>query len=240
MKIAEKIELFASRKLVDVKKISVGRLEELDVPRGKYLGNCLFERNVSLSSQAISDDLRVFFGAYSYMNDGGYLRSNVFIGRYCSIGRRVTIGAGKHSMDRLSTSPNIRNGNADPYSAKQKEILGLSSKPRKPVTVLMNDVWVGDGAVIVPGVTIGTGAVIGANAVVLKDVPPYAIVGGCPAKILKYRFPESVIAGLLKTDWWEFSDEQLKSFPTGNVFQLIDFMKDNKEFSPYYFETYRL
>jgi carbonic anhydrase/acetyltransferase-like protein (isoleucine patch superfamily) len=104
----------------------------------------------------------------------------------------------------------------------------------------MNDVWVGDGAVIVPGVTIGTGAVIGANAVVLKDVPPYAVVGGCPAKVLKYRFPEDVISGLLETDWWEFSDEQLKSFPTGNVFQMIDFMNSNKELNPYHFETYRL
>ena len=74
-------------------------------------------------------------------------------------------------------------------------------------TIIGNDVWVGANAIIISGVKIGDGAVIGAGAVVTKDVPPYAIVGGVPAKIIKYRFPKDKIDALLKIKWWDWSDK---------------------------------
>lgn len=90
---------------------------------------------------------------------------------------------------------------------KQEEILEKHITSKK--TVIGNDVWVGKNASIMAGVKIGDGAVIGAGAVVAKDVPPYAIVGGVPAKIIKYRFGEEQIDELLKIKWWDWSDETI-------------------------------
>ncbi|WP_140538245.1 DapH/DapD/GlmU-related protein [Mesorhizobium sp. B1-1-8] len=74
-----------------------------------------------------------------------------------------------------------------------------------------NDVWIGHGAIMLPGVAIGDGAVVGAGAVVTKDVPPYAIVVGSPAKVIRYRFSEDVVAKLLAIQWWQWDDEKVKS-----------------------------
>jgi hypothetical protein len=77
-----------------------------------------------------------------------------------------------------------------------------------------------------PGVHIVIGAVIGANAVVTSDVPPYAITAEVPAKTIKYRFPESVIDALLQSEWWELSPARLQTLPTGNIFQFVDELKN--------------
>lgn len=82
---------------------------------------------------------------------------------------------------------------------------------RKGQIIIENDVWVGHGATIMNGVTIHNGAVVAANSVVTKDVPPYAIVGGNPAKIIKYRFPQETIEKLLKISWWNWSSEKMTS-----------------------------
>lgn len=92
-------------------------------------------------------------------------------------------------------------------SKKQEEIFEKHISSKK--TVIGNDVWVGKNASIMAGVKIGDGAVIGAGAVVTKDVPPYAIVGGIPAKVIKYRFNEEQIEELLKIKWWNWSDKQI-------------------------------
>ena len=92
-------------------------------------------------------------------------------------------------------------------------------------TVIGNDVWIGKRAIIKAGVKIGDGAVVGAGAVVTKDVPPYAIVAGVPAKIIKYRFDEDTIAQLLKTKWWNLSDEELEK-RAGNITNVHEFLMD--------------
>ncbi|CQB50497.1 Chloramphenicol acetyltransferase [Vibrio cholerae] len=76
--------------------------------------------------------------------------------------------------------------------------------------MLGHDVWVGDGAFVRSGVTIGTGAVVAAGSVVVKDIQPYSIVGGNPAKHIKYRFESDVVDALLKLQWWTFRDEELR------------------------------
>lgn len=189
----------------------------------------MFEEGISLSSPVVTKSPNIFIGSHSYMNDGGYIRANTFIGRYCSIGRRVTIAAGIHDVSKVSTSP-VLNSKDSPYTPEQLSQLGITIVSRR-YTVLENDVWVGDGAIIMPGLRIQTGSVIGANSVVTRDIPPYAVVCGAPARIIKYRFPENIIQQLLETEYWEFSKHSLGCLPTGNVFEFINsvrMIKDDK------------
>lgn len=219
MRLSEKLELFRSPDVLPATSVRSEELGTLGIKGGRHLVRVHFEQSVVLSSPAIGG--ASFLGAHSYMNDGGCLRSGVFVGRYCSIGRRVTLGAGSHSMLGLSTSPAVRMGTATPYT--RDEIKALGGRRRKPShTVLNSDVWIGDGAVIIPGATIGVGAVIGANSVVTKDVPAYAVVGGVPARVIKYRFPDDIICRLLATEWWEHSAEMIGALPTGNVFEFLE------------------
>lgn len=88
-----------------------------------------------------------------------------------------------------------------------------------------NDVWIGQNAVIMDGVKIGDGAIVAAGAVVTKDVAPYAIVGGVPAKLIKYRFDEATIKDLLRLKWWELSDKEILSLPVNDVKESIKRLK---------------
>lgn len=237
MNLSEKLEVFRSPESLPAVRVRPDGLAAIQISNARYLGRILFEQSVVLSSPVIGNN--AFVGANSYMNDGGCLRDGVFVGRYCSIGRRVTLGAGSHSMLGLSTSPAVRRGSANPYTRDQiRDLGGRTRKP--PHTILNSDVWVGDGVVITPGVTVGVGAVIGANSVVTKDVPPYAVVGGVPARIIKYRFPEEIILRLLASGWWEYPAEQMKALPTGNVFEFLAFAEERGLGEGLPFPTYQL
>lgn len=166
----------------------------------------------------------LFLGADSYVNSGGYLRGNILIGRYCSIGRRVTIGAGSHNLTSLSTSPRVRGAGSSPYTAKQRELINAPAS-RAPFIKIESDVWIGDGAVILPGVTIAVGSVIGANAVVVEDTKPYEIVGGVPARKIRKRFADDTIKELQATEWWEGRITDINALPTGNIFEFLDALK---------------
>lgn len=123
------------------------------------------------------------------------------IGNYCSIAQEVTfILNADHRMDTISSFP---------FKVKvlDEHVEGTS----KGDIVVDDDVWIGYGATIMSGVHIGQGAVVAAGAVVTKDVPPYAIVGGVPAKVIKYRFPETMIEELLKIDYSKLTEETIKS-----------------------------
>lgn len=134
---------------------------------------------------------RCIFGKYNYVapNTGMY---NVKMGSYCSIGPDSIFGGMEHTIDKVSMSPL------------------LSESPDVPQTVIGNDVWVGANCVIRAGIHIGNGAVIGAHSFVNKDVPPYAIVVGSPAKILRYRFSDDVIAEIEKSKYWDLPIEAAK------------------------------
>lgn len=145
----------------------------------------------------------------------------VTIGNFCSIARNCTIQEFNHITDRCTSYYIFRNlVNAE---SRQNFIwAGLESKDiesRGPISI-GHDVWIGAQVVILSGVTIGTGAVIAANSTVTRDIPPYAIAGGTPAKVIKYRFPEEVIQKLLELRWWDWSDEKIrfhKSFFEGEL-----------------------
>lgn len=138
------------------------------------------------------------------------------IGKYCSIAWDVTIGALAHNYNRLSS-----------HAFTYRKMFGLVEKdvyfPQK-TTIIGNDVWIGCNAVIISGVKIGDGAVIGAGAVVTKDVEPYSIVGGVPAKHLKYRFDETIRKKLEELKWWDLDD----NFIINNI-ELFSSELDNKK-----------
>lgn len=144
---------------------------------------------------------RVSIGDHSYVNDGtriGIAR----VGRFCSIAYHCSIGLHEHPLGLVSTSPRLYG--ADNVLGQPAAHVDLHSP-----TVIGDDVWIGSNAVIKQGVEIGTGAVVAAGAVVTKDVPPYAIVAGVPAKLQRMRFEPEVVAGLLASRWWEWPEEEL-------------------------------
>lgn len=170
----------------------------------------------------------VKIGAYSYAVSGYLFAVN--IGRYCSFGENVQIGRQDHPTNWLSTSPFTYMKSGDILSSSSNftnvtltDIPNYGEAPTHlKTTNIGNDVWIGHGAFIKPGLTIGTGAIIAAYAVVVKDVPAYAIVGGNPAKVLKYRFDEDTINKLLKSEWWLLSPKELATYQLNKIDECID------------------
>ncbi len=143
-------------------------------------------------------------GRYSYISSGsGVIHAEV--GAFCSVAANVSIGGGSHAMDFVSTSP-VFNAGGNTFGVNLAKIPFAPYKPTK----IGNDVWIGNRAIVLQGVTVGDGAVIGAGSVVTKDVPPYAIVAGNPARLIRYRFDEETVEKLQKSKWWTFSDKKLQ------------------------------
>ena len=137
-------------------------------------------------------------GKFTYFAEGARI-SNAQIGNFCSIGPQVLMGRGTHPTKKfVSTHPIF-------FSTGKQAQISFADKTYfdeiRPV-IIGNDVWIGAKTYICDGVTIGNGAIIAAGAIVTKDVPPYAMVGGVPAKVLRYRFSMEEIDFLLKDAWW--------------------------------------
>ncbi|MGZ3763982.1 MAG: CatB-related O-acetyltransferase [Mucilaginibacter sp.] len=145
-------------------------------------------------------------GEYSYIGHS----SNIFrvnIGKFCSISRYVNIGLSSHPTNFISTSPiffSVKNATGTTWSDKDV----YDDRP-DPI-VIGNDVWIGMNVTVTTGITIGNGAVIAAHSVVTKDVPPYGIVAGVPAKLIKYRFDAPTIEKLQKLSWWDLPEAFIK------------------------------
>ena len=127
------------------------------------------------------------------------------IGAFCSIANNVVIGGGEHPTGWVGMSPVF-------YAGKDSVKAKFSEFEREPVkrTLIGNDVWIGRSALIRQGVRIGDGAVIGMGAVVTKDVEPYSVVAGCPAREIRKRFSPDIIARLLASEWWKLDEARLK------------------------------
>ena len=148
------------------------------------------------------------FGDYSYaVNDCSIVWAE--IGKFCSIAASNRINPGNHPMWRAALHHFTYRSKAYGFAVEDDTEFFAWRKEHK--VTLGNDVWIGHGAVILPGVTIGTGAGIGAGAVVSKDVVPFAIVGGVPAKVIRYRFPENVQEQLMNLAWWDWPREKLET-----------------------------
>lgn len=158
------------------------------------------ETPCSLPAASVLRSLAI--GAYSYLGQDCELRS-ASIGRFCSIARRVVMSQAEHPLDLAITHPIAFNPKsafaADPYFAAT---VRRRPSPQSGELTIGHDVWIGEGAFIRSGVTIGSGAVVAAHAVVVKDVAPYDIVGGVPARVIRSRFPERTVERLLASEWW--------------------------------------
>lgn len=194
-------------------------------------GTLLIEPPVQLRAGTYDID---FLGAFTFL--GGRrteMRHIGMIGRFCSIAYNIMAGVEEHPHDFLSASPFFQGAfdwrQADDFRAGNAHALSSSSHlwwSRRDAQFgkinIGSDVWIGEGALIRRGVTIGDGAVIASRAVVTKDVPPYAIVGGTPARVLKYRFEPAVIEALLQLNWWSYGLSALHGVDLADINQAID------------------
>lgn len=134
--------------------------------------------------------------------------ANLKIGKFCSIASNVTIYlGGNHNINNVTTYP---------FGHINTDIFYNSNTQDHPTTkgdvIIGNDVWIGDNVTIMSGVTVSDGAVIANNSHVVKNVEPYSLVGGNPAKLIKYRFTKDQIEKLIKIKWWEWEDEKINKF----------------------------
>lgn len=134
-------------------------------------------------------------------------RDRLIIGKFCSIacGAKFLFNSANHTLSSLSTYPFPLF--FEEWGLEKRNV--AESWDNKGDIVLGNDVWIGYEAVIMAGVTIGDGAIIGARAVVTKDVPPYTVAGGIPAKPIKKRYPEETIAALSELKWWDWPENRI-------------------------------
>ena len=202
----------------------------------------IYEPPVGIFSFQLHDTNEV--GYLTYMNRYGSLL-NARVGRYCSIAEGVFIGPWEHPTDRISTHPFVFNAfapkdTASDFSFEKFEIYprivdrqNVIPSTKAPQTVVGNDVWIGRNVTILQGVTVGHGAVIGAHSVVTKDVEPYSIVAGLPARTIRKRFDEKTISRLLALQWWDYDLASARErLPYDNIeafIQLLSGMIDRDE-----------
>jgi len=184
-----------------------------------------YETPISLYGTAwVKRDCKI--GAYTYINSNTTIYPRTDIGRYCSIGKNNEVATFNHPLNWLSTSPFQYNMKL--HFPKYETECNQIKTERLEKTIIGNDVWIGATCIIKRGVTIGDGAVVAGGAVVIHDVPPYSIVGGVPAKILKYRFDEKTIEKLLTLNWWELTAKELDGVQFDDIQKAIQQLEEIK------------
>ncbi|MBO6030439.1 MAG: CatB-related O-acetyltransferase [Prevotella sp.] len=208
-----------------IKSISLKKKNVKVSPKARFNELTIFEGNNVVHSKAIV--CNSYIGRNTYVGPNSHLE-NCRIGGFCSISSNVKVVAATHPTSVfVSSCPSFYstiNQNGQTFVCKNKfderlSVDGLDA-------IIGNDVWIGSDAVIKGGIRIGHGAIVAMNSVVTKDVPPYAIVGGIPAQIIKYRFSPDQINRLLEINWWDKSDDWLHSH--AEEFEDINlFLKNN-------------
>ena len=169
--------------------------------------------NVSLSTQIgrrviIRKGVEIYgdvtIGDFSYISGPHTYVESAHIGKFCSIARQTVLDVGNHNVNAVTTHP-------FPIAPAFGNLVTSSQLvEQRPAPEIGHDVWIGINSVVMRGVKIGNGAVVAANSVVTRDVPPYAIVGGAPARLLRFRFPEETVAALQSIAWWDWDDDRLR------------------------------
>jgi virginiamycin A acetyltransferase len=176
-------------------------------PQVSFIKNFCTNPNITIGSYTYYDDPtgpERFFENILYHFD--FIGDKLVIGSYCAIARKTTfiMNGGSHALDSFSTYPFYIFGSGWEAGVPEKH---LSSKVKD--TVIGNDVWIGYNATILPGVHIGHGCIVGAQSVVTKDFPPYSVLAGNPAKLIRPRFDGEIVAELLRVAWWDWSPEKV-------------------------------
>ena len=174
-------------------------------PRARIDTFTTFEDNAAIGCEAAVFGCRV--GRCTYLGDRVFAVYSD-IGAFCSVAPNVVIGGGQHPTTFVSTSPRFYSTIHNPWGPFAGAI---SRDDALPKTVVGNDVWIGYGAILLPGITVGTGSVIAAGSVVTRDVEPYSIVMGVPARTVRMRFKPEDAAWLLALAWWQWPEERLKA-----------------------------
>ncbi len=157
-------------------------------------------------------------GKYSYISQYSIVNKTK-VGKFCSIANGCYIGLWEHNIDVSTHSFYL-------YEHSGNFVKGYKNYDKDKIqTIIGNDVWIGANSVLLKGVVIGDGAIIGASAVVTKDIPPYAVVIGNPAKIIKYRYNQKDIDWLLKLQWWNFKRKKIKLLIRKNAFSNFKLFK---------------
>lgn len=166
---------------------------------------CQFGKNVTVYRNTVLAHCAV--GDYSYVG-GDCTLKNCSLGRFCSLGKEVQIGLGLHPTYMISTYP----GFYSKLASGVKHFASLTDFVESKSVSIGNDVWIGNNSIILDGVNVGDGVVIAAGSVVTRSVPPYAIVGGVPAKIIRMRFPDDKVRFLLDFRWWDRDESFIKEY----------------------------
>lgn len=197
---------------------------------GSYLNGSISIERPSRLAKGLNCLNEFSIGAFSYSwsHVSPWVGS---IGRYCSIASRIQFGEFEHPVDWLSTSGftyemEFLNSITSDYESRQFTPHHLpGGRITRPIRI-ENDVWIGAGAYIRGGVVLGNGCIVGAQAVVTKDVPPYAIVVGNPGRIVRYRFNPDIIAALERLSWWNYSYFDFKNVDSTNIEATIDRLEE--------------
>lgn len=178
----------------------------------KYMGTITYSPDIKIEPYTLQEStsgILYKIGAFSYIHSS--LPADTILGRYSSIAHNVKLIGTSHPMENFSTSPvfyfseeHATRSRVNEEKSKFKKENWSWESTRKPIKI-GNDVWIGTDVVLKDGITIGDGAVVAQGALVTKDIPPYAVAGGVPAKIIKYRFEEATIARLLDLKWWNYA-----------------------------------
>lgn len=200
------------KKILSLFKSKSSKAKNIKINRLAYIKNTEFEGNNYIDR--FCKIRNSSFGKYSYVGFNSDF-NNVTVGNYCSISSNVKMGLGKHPTNHFSSSP-VFYSNNNPFGVKEA-YTSFEENPQK--TIIGNDVWIGANVIVMDGVTIGTGAIVAAGAVITKDIEPYEIVGGVPAKVIKKRFEEETIDNLLQSKWWSLEPKDLKrkNFNLNNI-----------------------
>jgi acetyltransferase-like isoleucine patch superfamily enzyme len=204
-------------------KLQEARISTLHAGVFDLPADTVFEPPCSLKWMRAEHSLRL--GAFSYAVSGYYFAAS--IGRYVSIGEQVQVGRGSHPVRWASTSPVFYQNYQAVLNFPVPEAVNYKTKApyiAAKTTTIGNDVYIGHGAFLVQGVTIGDGAVIGAGAVVTKDVPPFAIVAGNPARVKGVRFDDATMERMQRIRWWDYAFWDLSEAPVADPRQFLDFV----------------
>jgi acetyltransferase-like isoleucine patch superfamily enzyme len=189
--------------------------------KSTLLGPVYLNRNTQVGPDAV-------VGKYFGMNESCFI-ARATVGAYCAFGARTSINPFNHPVDWLSTNEFQYHPASFNWVEEYTDFKRLERTPEMFAHVTIgSDVWSGHNANIMPGVSVGDGAVIAAGAVVTRDVPPYAIVAGVPATIKRYRFDEKTIARLLSLKWWDLELSELSGLPFRDLDRCLDLIEEIK------------